>query len=482
MHQKLWAGRFTTATNPDVEQYTASIHFDRELAFEDILGSLAHAAMLAYCNIILSADYDQLQKGLKQLAQRIGQDEVAFRVEDEDIHMNIERLLSESIGDVAGKLHTARSRNDQVALDLHLYLRKKIVGIIDLLSQLQDTMLQLAKTHSHVILPGYTHLQRAQPILLAEHWFAYVEMFQRDIERLKELWKRVNVSPLGACALAGTTFPIDKNYVAEALGFDGIYINTLDAVSDRDFIVEFLSAGALIMMHISRLSEELILWSSQEFNFISLNEAYCTGSSIMPQKKNPDIAELGRGKTGRVYGALFSLLTTLKGLPLAYNKDLQEDKEPLFDTVKTLYQTLSIYIPLLSTLKINTENMRGAVEHGYLNATALAEYLVKRGMTFRAAHTVVGKIVSLCLAKKCRIEDLPLRDMQQFISDLNEEVYQVLISENIVAAYQACLSVDLKTQTLKNFQEQVHANQAWASSKIEFLMSLYARFEVPFII
>ena len=333
MKAKLWSGRFNKQTHSEVEKYTASIEFDSELAYEDILGSLAHAAMLAHSGIITADESKQLQQGLNKIAENLALGDAAFSIEDEDIHMNIERILGAQIGDLAGKLHTARSRNDQVALDLHLYLRKKIIVITELLFQLQKTLFDMANQHKAVILPGYTHLQRAQPITLAQHWLAYVAMLQRDIDRLKSCWTRVNQSPLGACALAGTTFPIDKEYVANALGFDGIYINTLDAVSDRDFVIEFMSAGSLIMMHLSRMSEELVLWSSQEFNFITFDDAFCTGSSIMPQKKNPDVVELGRGKTGRVYGALFTLLTIMKGLPLAYNKDLQEDKEPLFDVV-----------------------------------------------------------------------------------------------------------------------------------------------------
>lgn len=476
MQKKLWSGRFSSATNPGVEQYNASIKFDCELVYEDILGSLAHAAMLKQCAVINASDHEMLQQGLKQIAQKVMQGQVTFSIHDEDIHMNIERLLGEMIGPVAGKLHTARSRNDQVALDLHLYLRKKIVAIIDLLSQFQNTLLQLASQNADAIMPGYTHLQRAQPIYLAEHWCAYVAMFQRDIERLQDCFARINRSPLGACALAGTTFPIDRQQVAILLGFDDVYQNTIDAVSNRDFIIEFLSAAALIMMHISRLSEELILWSSQEFNFISFDEAYCTGSSIMPQKRNPDIAELGRGKTGRVYGALISLLTTLKALPLAYNKDLQEDKEPLFDTIKTLQQTLSIYMPLLATLTVNKQKMRAAVDDGFLNATALAEYLVKQGMTFRKAHETVGKIVSLCVSKNCRIEALALQEMQVFFPDLNESVYQVLVPEKIVANYQ---NSPLNSAV---YEEQFNANQAWVLAKIECFKAIYSQFEVPFLI
>lgn len=483
MKKKLWAGRFTTLTNPDVERYTASITFDAELVYEDILGSLAHAAMLQHCQIISAEELQQLQQGLQLLAKKITHHEIDFRIEDEDIHMNIERLLSENIGTVAGKLHTARSRNDQVALDLHLYCRKQIVVISELLVQLQNTLLTMAKKHRQHILPGYTHLQRAQPIYLAQHWLAYVAMFQRDSERLQNCWQRVNQSPLGACALAGTSFPTDRHYVASILGFDGIYLSTLDAVSDRDFLVEFLAASALIMMHISRLSEELILWASQEFNFISFDEAFCTGSSIMPQKKNPDVTELGRGKTGRVYGALVALLTILKGLPLAYNKDLQEDKEPLFDTVKTLRHTLSVYSPLLTTLTINSENMRQAANDGYLNATILAEYLVKNGLTFRAAHEAVGKMVAHCVNKQCRLEDLSLKEMQAFSPAITENVYHILIIENAVATCNSNNPTQSSTldNSLELLEQQQLANHHWVTEKNDLLKSIYEKFALPYV-
>lgn len=481
MNQKLWAGRFTKQTHPDVEQYTASINFDHELAYEDILGSLAHATMLAHCGLINADENNQIQRGLKRIAKKMTENKMTFSVHDEDIHMNIERRLSEDIGEIAGKLHSARSRNDQVALDMHLFLRKQIVFIVDLLIQLQSILVQMAKKHCHIILPGYTHLQRAQPIYLAQHWLAYVSMLQRDVERLQNSWTRINKSPLGACALTGTTFPTDQHYVATLLGFEDVYSNSLDAVSDRDFVIEFLSASALIMMHISRLSEELILWSSQEFNFIYFDDAFCTGSSIMPQKKNPDIAELGRGKTGRVYGALFSLLTVLKGLPLAYNKDLQEDKEPVFDVVKTLRQTLAIFTPMLATLKINSKNMRQAVEVGYLNATALAEYLVKNGLTFRAAHETVGKMVAFCIDKKCRLEDLSLQEMQNFCSAISNNVYQFLSIEKIVAdcnkSYQSPLSLlDIEFTV---HEQHLKTSQAWFLAKHELLATVYAKFDIP---
>lgn len=478
MQKKLWSGRFTAATEARVDQYTASIYFDHELFYEDILGSLAHIAMLTHCHILNANELNVLQQGLKHILKQFAQGELTFRVEDEDIHMNIERLLSERVDtNVAAKLHTARSRNDQVALDLHLYMRKKIIVIADLLISIEEAFMQLAKNHIDVIMPGYTHLQRAQPIYFAEHCLAYIGMFQRDITRLKNSWQQVNLSPLGACALAGTTIPIDKNYVANQLGFDGCYSSSMDAVSDRDFIVDCMAICSLIMMHFSRLSEELILWSSQEFNFIQLDDAYCTGSSIMPQKKNPDIPELARGKTGRVYGALLALLTTLKGLPLTYNKDLQEDKVGLFDTIKTVIETLIIYKPLLTTMKINAEQMQQAVKHGYMNATALAEYLVKQGMAFRDAHAAVGKMVALSISKNCALEDLPLHEIKQFYAHVNNDVYEILKPNNIVAAYQGANPKG----TLKSCEEQLKEDKMWVSDKRKLLETVYAQFDVPLI-
>ncbi len=477
MSKKLWGGRYASKTNSEVEQYTASINFDVTLAHEDILGSMAHAKMLSHCGIITTEEGDQLQQALLDIANKISQNQLQFNIEDEDIHMNIERMLTENLGEVAGKLHTARSRNDQISLDLHLYLRKKIVEIVRLLTRLQETLLTLSKQHIHTILPGYTHLQRAQPIYFSQHGLAYVAMFQRDIDRLKDSWIRVNKSPLGAAALTGTSFPIDRHYVANELGFEGIYVNTLDAVSDRDFVVEFISSGALIMMHLSRMSEELILWSSQEFNFISFDERYCTGSSIMPQKKNPDVVELGRGKVGRVYGALLSVLTMLKGLPLAYNKDLQEDKEPLFDVIKTLCQTLSIYSPLINTLKVNEAVMRQAAQGGYLNATILAEYLVKKGMCFRSAHEVVGKMVAFCINNKCSIENLSLKEMQQFSVMISEEVYEIISIDNACAA---CVPSSLLREEIASSEHQLQVNYRWVAEKTDLLQSVYVKYALVY--
>ncbi|MDF3054320.1 MAG: argH, partial [Gammaproteobacteria bacterium] len=400
-NKKLWGGRFQAETHADVDEFLASVQVDQALAQDDITGSIAHAAMLAHCGIITQEEYDILQNGLLAVKKDIDAGEAKFTIADEDVHMNIERMLTEKVGEVAGKLHTARSRNDQVALDVHLYLRREVLTIIDLLNQLRSVLIQKAAEHEQVILPGYTHLQRAQPIRLAHHFLAYAAMFERDAIRLKNNWAQINISPLGAAALAGSSFKTDPAYTAKLLGFDGTYANSLDAVSDRDFMVEFLSCASLIMMHLSRFSEELILWSSQEFAFIQLDDAYCTGSSIMPQKKNPDVPELMRGKTGRVYGDLISLLTTLKGLPLAYNKDMQEDKEPLFDAVKTVKASLAIFAPLIETLKINADKMQKAVKDGFLNATDLADDLAKAGMPFREAHRVSGEMVAHCIQKNC---------------------------------------------------------------------------------
>lgn len=480
MTKKLWGGRFNKETHPLVEQYTASITFDCQLAQEDILGSLAHAAMLAHCGLISDIENQQIKKGLQQISKKIRQGEVAFQIQDEDIHMNIERLLFAEIGDIALKLHTARSRNDQVALDLHLYLRKQIVMTVDLLVQLQQTLVQMAANHQKVIIPGYTHLQRAQPIYLAQHWLAYAAMFERDIARLRDLYPRVNLSPLGACALAGTTLPIDREWLARELDFDGTYVNTLDAVSDRDFVVEFLASSALIAMHLSRLSEELILWSSQEFDFIRFDDAFCTGSSMMPQKKNPDVAELCRGKTGRIYGALFSLLTVLKGLPLAYNKDLQEDKEALFDTVKTVQTTLAIYIPLLNTLEINPEQMHDAATKGYLNATALAEHLVQIGIPFRTAHEITGKMVAFALNQNHTLEELSLNEMQEFAPMLTESVFHYLNVDTIANACQAKENGQLSLlDTARVLQQQkTSLTQQWVLAQYKRLAATEMRFEV----
>ncbi|WP_458121140.1 argininosuccinate lyase [Paenibacillus sp. Z6-24] len=431
---KLWGGRFTKQTNHLVEEYTASIHFDKALAEEDIQGSLAHVTMLGKCGIVPAEDVETIKAGLNKVLAKIQAGEVNFSVSDEDIHMNIEKHLIEEVGAVGGKLHTGRSRNDQVATDMHLYLRKRVVELVGLLHALQESLITQAKSNMETIVPGYTHLQRAQPILFPHHLMAYVSMFERDIDRLKDSYKRINVLPLGAGALAGTTFPIDRHFVAEQLGFDAVYENSLDAVSDRDFIVEFLSGASLIMTHLSRLSEELVLWSSTEFNFVELDDAFCTGSSIMPQKKNPDVAELVRGKTGRVYGNLIGLLTVLKSLPLAYNKDMQEDKEGMFDTVATLEGALQLFAPMIATMKVNTGRMREAVNKDFSNATDIADFLVGKGLPFRQAHEVIGKTVLYCIQEGKYLLDLTLEEFQEFSPLFDDSIYQVLQPETVVNA------------------------------------------------
>jgi argininosuccinate lyase len=430
---KLWGGRFKKQTNELVEEYTASISFDKRLYIEDILGSLAHVTMLAECGIIPTEDAGTIKAGLAKILKKIEAGSVKFTVADEDIHMNIERLLHEEIGTVAGKLHTGRSRNDQVALDMHLFLREQIVLITELLANVKEALLSTAKKHTDTILPGYTHLQRAQPVLLAHHLLAYFWMFDRDSQRMRDAFLRTNHSPLGAGALAGTTFPIKRERVAELLKFEALYENSLDAVSDRDYIVEFLSAGSLIITHLSRLSEELIVWSSTEFDFVELDDAFTTGSSIMPQKKNPDVAELVRGKTGRVFGNLISLLTTLKGLPLAYNKDMQEDKEGMFDTVDTLTGALALFAPMLESMEVKSANMLKAVKEDFSNATDLADYLVNKGLPFREAHEVIGTLVAQCLDSSCFLADLALEDYQKHSSLFESDLYAALNPETVVA-------------------------------------------------
>lgn len=431
---KLWGGRFTKKTDQLVEEYTASILFDKELAEEDVQGSLAHVSMLGKCGILPADDVEKIKDGLLKVQGMIRRGELEFSVSDEDIHMNVEKALIEEVGPVGGKLHTGRSRNDQVATDMHLWLRKRVVEFVGLLNKVQEALIEQAKQNLDTIVPGYTHLQRAQPILFAHHLLAYVSMFQRDAERMQDSYKRVNVLPLGAGALAGTTFPIDRHYVAEQLGFDRVYENSLDAVSDRDFIVEFLSNASMIMMHLSRLSEEFVLWSSTEFRFVELDDAFCTGSSIMPQKKNPDVAELVRGKTGRVYGNLFGLLTVLKSLPLAYNKDMQEDKEGMFDTVRTLQGALQLYAPMIATMKVNKDRMRQAVNQDFSNATDIADYLVGKGMPFRQAHEVIGKTVLYCIQQNKYLLDLKLEEYHQFSELFGADIYQVLQPETVVDA------------------------------------------------
>lgn len=426
MSGKLWGGRFTKSAEEWVDEFGASISFDQELVHEDLQGSLAHVTMLKSTGILPVEDADKIIEGLKGLQAKAENDELTFKVEMEDIHLNLESMLIEKIGSVGGKLHTGRSRNDQVATDIHLYLRNQTKDVVALIKSLQEAIVEKAKVNIETLVPGYTHLQRAQPISFAHHLMAYFWMLERDKQRFTESLKRINISPLGAGALAGTTFPIDRHLSAELLEFDGIYENSLDAVSDRDFAVEFLSNSATMMMHLSRFSEEIILWSSQEFQFIELDDAFSTGSSIMPQKKNPDMAELIRGKTGRVYGNLTGLLTVLKGLPLAYNKDMQEDKEGVFDTVKTVVGSLKIFAGMISTMKVKTDVMEKATKNDFSNATELADYLATKGMPFRKAHEVVGKLVLSCVQQGCYLADLSLQQFKEASELFEEDIYVAL--------------------------------------------------------
>jgi argininosuccinate lyase len=410
---KLWGGRFAKETAQLLDDFHSSIGFDQELYRYDLRGSIAHARMLGETGIIAKEEAAQIIAGLEALWQEIEAGQVQFSVEAEDIHMNIEMLLTERIGAVAKKLHTARSRNDQVALDTRMYVKEEIRATQKLLLHLLETLVNLAEQHAETIMPGYTHLQIAQPVTLGHHLLAYAEMLKRDVERLSDCYKRTDVLPLGAGALAGTTFPLDREMVARELGFAKVSENSMDSVSDRDYVVEFLGALSLIMVHLSRFCEEIILWGSQEWAFVELDDAYSTGSSIMPQKKNPDVAELIRGKTGRVYGDMLTLLTVLKGLPLAYNKDMQEDKEALFDGVKTVQMCLEIFTPMLATLKFNRERMREAAQKGFSNATDLADYLVRKGLGFRDAHHVVGSLIHYCIEQGKALEDLTLEELRR---------------------------------------------------------------------
>ncbi|MBD8068971.1 argininosuccinate lyase [Bacillus sp. PS06] len=431
--KKLWGGRFEKSAEEWVDEFGASISFDQELVKEDIEGSIAHVTMLGKCDILTADEVEDIKNGLTILLEKANNHELQFSVAQEDIHLNIEKMLIDEIGPVGGKLHTGRSRNDQVATDMHLYLRNQVKEIIGLINELQDAIVNQAEQNVETIVPGYTHMQRAQPISFAHHLLAYYSMLERDADRLNDSIKRINLSPLGAGALAGTTFNIDRHYSAELLGFDGIYENSIDAVSDRDFIVEFLSNCSLVMMHLSRFCEELILWSSQEFQFVEIDDAFATGSSIMPQKKNPDMAELIRGKTGRVYGNLFGLLTVLKGTPLAYNKDMQEDKEGMFDTVQTVKGSLKIFVGMISTLKVKSEVMAEAVKKDFSNATELADYLAAKGLPFRDAHEVVGKLVLTCIQRGIYLLDLPLEDYKGASDLFTEDIYEVLQPINAVS-------------------------------------------------
>ncbi len=434
MSSKLWGGRFTQPTDKFVEEFTASIEFDQRLYAYDIQGSKAHAEMLGRQEIISSDEAKQIIVGLDEIMKGIEAGKIEFSVALEDIHMNIEARLIERIGAVGGKLHTGRSRNDQVAVDIRLYLRDEIDSILSYLAALEGSLIKQARENLDVIMPGYTHLQTAQPVLYSHHMLAYREMIARDISRLQDLRTRFNVMPLGAGALAGTTFNIDREWVAEQLGFDGVTRNSLDSVSDRDFAIEFCSFASILMMHLSRLSEELVLWSSADFNFIELSDAFCTGSSIMPQKKNPDVPELVRGKTGRVYGNLMSLLTLMKALPLAYNKDMQEDKEPLFDTLDTIKGSLKIFADMITEMAVKGGNMRVAAARGFSTATDVADYCVRKGLPFRQAHEVVGRTVRYCVENNKDIPELSLAEFQKFSELIEADIYDYVTLEASVNA------------------------------------------------
>lgn len=424
--EKLWAGRFAKQADKIADDFNSSIGVDCRMYQQDITGSMAHAAMLAACGILSPEDAEEITKGLEGILQDINSGALQLDMTAEDIHMFVEAELTKRIGDTGKKLHTARSRNDQVALDLRMYLREECKTIEGLLKDLIRVVLKQAKENIDAILPGYTHLQRAQPITFAQHLLAYIAMFQRDIQRLQDASKRMNFSPLGSCALAGTTYPINRSMVAQALGFDGITSNSIDGVSDRDFCVEILSALSVIMMHLSRFSEEIILWCSWEFRFVELDDSYTTGSSIMPQKKNPDMAELVRGKTGRVYGNLIATLTMLKGLPLAYNKDMQEDKEAIFDGVDTVKQCLKVFIPMIDTMKTQKQAMYAAAQKGFINATDLADYLVGKGLPFRSAYKLVGQLVAYCIQNNTVLEQLPYEEYQKQSSLFEQDLYNAI--------------------------------------------------------
>lgn len=424
MTKKLWGGRFAKEESAKAQQFNASIQFDQKLYRQDITGSIAHSRMLARQGIIPQSEADLIKEALTDILADIENGNFQFTIEQEDIHMNIESVLTQRIGAAGKRLHTARSRNDQVAADFRLYLKDEIQEISGLLLTLARTLCDLAEQHQDTVMPGYTHLQRAQPVTLAFHLMAYVQMFQRDQERLADCLKRTDSLPLGSGALAGTTYPTDREFLAQELGFSRICENAMDAVSDRDFALEFLSCASILMMHLSRFCEELILWSSTEFGFLEMDDAYSTGSSIMPQKKNPDMAELIRGKTGKVYGSLMTLLTIMKGLPLAYNKDMQEDKPPVFDTVETLKDSLSIFTDMIATSKFRCEVMEQAAKKGFMNATDAADYLVSKGLPFRDCHEIIGKLVLYCVNHQTAIEDLPLSKLKEFSPLFEEDVYE----------------------------------------------------------
>lgn len=453
---KMWAGRFSKALDKKADDFNSSIATDKRMYRQDITGSMAHAAMLGKQGIITDDESKTIISALSEILADIDEGKLKINEEAEDIHMFVESVLTERLGDVGKKLHTARSRNDQVAVDIRLYLRDEAEKIILLIKNLISAVLLQANQHKTTIMPGYTHLQRAQPITFAHHILAYGMMLSRDVTRISDALKRMNFSPLGSCALAGTTYDTDRDFEAEKLGFDGITLNSIDGVSDRDFCVELMSAIALVMMHLSRFSEEIILWSSWEFKFVELDDAYTTGSSIMPQKKNSDMAELVRGKTGRVYGDLIALLTTLKGLPLAYNKDMQEDKEAVFDSVDTVKVCLEIFAPMVETMRIIPENMYAAAGKGFINATDLADYLAKKGLPFRTAYKTVGEIVAECIAKNTVLDKLPLEDYKKHSELFEDDLYgeislETCVEKRISAGGTGKKSVERQIEFLSEF-------------------------------
>ena len=429
---KLWGGRFQKNTDKKVDDFNSSIRFDKRMYRQDITGSIAHATMLGNQGIIPKEDSLLIVKGLKEILDDIEDNKVTFEIDAEDIHMNVEKLLIERIGEPGKRLHTGRSRNDQVALDIRMYLKDETNEISEMLKHALIVLTDLAEEHTGTIMPGYTHLQKAQPITFAHHLMAYFEMFKRDFERLSDCKKRMNVMPLGSGALAGTTYPLDREFVAEELGFSSVTKNSLDGVSDRDFVIELASCLSIIMMHLSRFSEELILWSSHEFSFVEMDDSFSTGSSIMPQKKNPDVAELIRGKTGRVYGHLMGLLTTMKGIPLAYNKDMQEDKEPIFDAVDTVKLCLPVFCDMIATMKVNKDTMLKGAKGGFTNATDLADYLVKKGLPFREAHGVVGRMVFYAIEHKKDLDDFTMEEMKEFSDIIEDDIYDAISMETCV--------------------------------------------------
>ena len=430
---KMWAGRFEKSLDKMADDFNSSIHFDKKMYKQDIKGSLEHASMLCAVGILTPAELDSITEGLTSILDDLNNGSLPFDLDAEDIHMFVEAELTKRIGDTGKKLHTARSRNDQVALDLRLYMRDEAKDIIELLKELIGSLLKQIKENQDAIMPGYTHLQRAQPITFAHHLLAYCMMLLRDITRLEDALSRMNYSPLGSCALAGTTYNTDRDMVAKALGFDGVCMNSIDGVSDRDYCIELESAFATVMMHLSRLSEEIILWSSWEFKFVELDDSYTTGSSIMPQKKNPDMAELVRGKTGRVYGDLMATLTMLKGIPLAYNKDMQEDKEAIFDATETVKKCLQVFIPMIATMKPLKENMYNAAKRGFINATDLADYLTKRGLPFRTAYKIVGTIVGKCVKENKTLDELTLGEYKEYSDIFDTDLYNEISLETCVA-------------------------------------------------